>query len=403
MDRRKLLKTLGAGGLLAGFTAVGASAQSSRGLRGYLRTNWSRDPFALGSYSFLAKGSGVGDMNELARPVDQRLYFAGEATTPYASTVHGAYISGQRAAQEILDDGHQQVVIVGAGMSGLSAARALRDAGVAVQLVEGRNRLGGRIWTSNALGAPMDLGASWIHGVNGNPLTDLARQFGARTVVTPDTGAYRGRDGRRIRESDLPSWLEEVAEVQQSIGAGSEQIDFGAYWRYESFDGDEVVFPGGYAQLTQGLAAGQDVRLNARVTGVWYEDDGAYMTVNGEDQRSSAVLVTVPLGVLKAGSINFYDSLPPRKRQAIQRLGMGLLDKVYLQYDRAFWDPQTWILTPETGLPQGQFNQWLNLDGLFGVPIILAFNGAQPARDLAGLSDDEMVRRATSVIESAYS
>ena len=164
-----------------------------------------------------------------------------------------------------------------------------------------------------------------------------------------------------------------------------------------------MVFPGGYAQLTQGLAAGQDVRLNARVTGVWYEDDGAYMTVNGEDQRSSAVLVTVPLGVLKAGSINFYDSLPPRKRQAIQRLGMGLLDKVYLQYDRAFWDPQTWILTPETGLPQGQFNQWLNLDGLFGVPIILAFNGAQPARDLAGLSDDEMVRRATSVIESAYS
>ena len=77
------------------------------------------------------------------------------------------------------------VVIVGAGMAGLAAASALVDAGVATIVLEGRDRIGGRIWTDRSLGVPLELGASWIHGEKGkNPVTALARSLNLKTTIT---------------------------------------------------------------------------------------------------------------------------------------------------------------------------------------------------------------------------
>ena len=68
----------------------------------FLRTRWAHDPFTLGSYSFVPVGSGPDDRRALAEPVEERLFFAGEATSPdYPATVHGAFLSGVREAQRI--------------------------------------------------------------------------------------------------------------------------------------------------------------------------------------------------------------------------------------------------------------------------------------------------------------
>ncbi len=70
------------------------------------------------------------------------------------------------------------VIVVGAGIAGLSAGGLLKRAGCAVTILEARSRIGGRIHTSHVWpDVPVDLGASWIHGVNSNPLTALA-QYG---------------------------------------------------------------------------------------------------------------------------------------------------------------------------------------------------------------------------------
>ena len=123
----------------------------------------------------------------------------------------------------------------------------------------------------------------------------------------------------------------------------------------------------------------------------------------GRSERFDAVILTLPLGVLKAGRVTFTPGLPARQARAIARLGMGLLDKVYLRFDDIFWDARdTWIWTPETGLPRGQFNQWLNLAPYTGAPVIMAFNAAGPARALAALSDADIVARAQSVLAKAY-
>lgn len=82
----------------------------------------------------------------------------------------------------------RRVLVVGAGIAGLAAAQRLLQAGAQVTVLEARDRIGGRIWTSQQWpDAPMDLGASWIHGTEGNPLTDLARQAGAKRHLPTTT------------------------------------------------------------------------------------------------------------------------------------------------------------------------------------------------------------------------
>ena len=69
-----------------------------------------------------------------------------------------------------------RVAVIGAGMAGLACARRLAGAGFATVVLEARDRIGGRIRTDRRWSdLPVDLGASWIHGVSGNPVVDLAR------------------------------------------------------------------------------------------------------------------------------------------------------------------------------------------------------------------------------------
>ena len=67
----------------------------------------------------------------------------------------------------------ERIIVVGAGLAGLAAARALVTRGYEVVVLEARQRAGGRAYTQYCV----DLGAHWINGTEGNPLTDLARQF----------------------------------------------------------------------------------------------------------------------------------------------------------------------------------------------------------------------------------
>lgn len=404
MDRRGFVAASGASALAA-LVPAPVVAGNLRQPTGYLRTNWSHDPFSYGSYSFVAKGSRQRDRRRLEAPIDDRVYFAGEAVYPwYNSTVHSAHESGVRTAGFVAEAGHGSVAVIGAGMSGLSAAHAMTKAGADVTVFEGRDRLGGRIWTSERLGVALDLGASWIHGATNNPVNALAESAGQARVETDGSHVSRGTGGRAIPDHDLPDWLQEVAEVQHTAGAGSDEINVSAYLLQDDYDGPELVFPGGYAGVFDALAGDYAVRLGQSVRQVRWDDGGAWLALQtGGELRFDAIVVTVPLGVLKRGDIAFVPGLPDSKQSAIGRLGMGTLDKVYLQFEAPFWDTDvTWITTPENGLAPGYFNQWLNMYRFTGAPIILAFNGGPPALELAQRSDADLVQMASETLTKAY-
>ena len=214
----------------------------------------------------------------------------------------------------------------------------------------------------------------------------------------------RGAGGHRIADRDAPDWLEEVVSIQHSAGASLSELNTRAYWVDRDYGGEELIFPDGYSQVLPALANGLDIRLGNVVKRIDYGASGVELTDSqGRVTRFDAVIVTVSLGVMKNAGLTFHPALPRSKVVAIERLGMGLLDKLYLRFPQVFWDQDvTWIATPDTGHPRGQFNQWLNLAKYIGAPILMAFNGGPPAWDLARLDDADLLRRAFQALDRAY-
>ena len=102
----------------------------------------------------------------------------------------------------------KRIAVIGAGMAGLAAANHLQKLGHNVTVIEGRERIGGRIWTSTQWSnMPLDLGATWIHGTQGNPLTALADRkwrllVGANVPATEQTALAAAANAGAIISSD---------------------------------------------------------------------------------------------------------------------------------------------------------------------------------------------------------
>ena len=403
MDRRTLLAMLPAS-LAIPSPPLRARAATGHQLVGYLRTNWSRDPFALGSYSYAAKAAMASDRRQLAAPVAGRLFFAGEACHPdYNSTVHAACESGLLVAAAVARTASQTIAVIGAGISGLAAAQALAKAGRTVTIFEARDRIGGRMWTSHGLGVPLDLGASWIHGVNRNPLSAMADALGLKRVTMSERYVVRDGSGRRVGLARQPDWLLGEIEAQAAFGADIGLIRAEALHGDDGYGGNDAAFPGGYAAILKALAGNYDVALSSPVSRVRRMADGVLLDVAGKGSPAfDAAIVTVPLGVLKADTIAFDPPLPAEKRAAIARMGMGVLDKLCLRFEKVFWDNATWIYLSDSGLPRGQFNLWLNLHPYLGAPILVAFNGGSAALALSRLGDAQLVGHALDALGRAY-
>ncbi|NER39694.1 MAG: FAD-dependent oxidoreductase, partial [Oscillatoria sp. SIO1A7] len=212
-----------------------------------------------------------------------------------------------------------KILVIGAGVSGLAAARELVRSGFEVTVLEGRDRIGGRINTDRSLGLPIDLGASWIHGIRGNPIGKLARELEVPILPTDyDNIEIYGKDGSLVSETEIErlyaiyektgyklfSLAEEleadisIAEAVRRIGipknltereinilqqfldseivipSGADLDSLSLWYADDSevFGGDDYLFPNGYDQIIQGLARGIDVKLEHKVIEIEYGD-----------------------------------------------------------------------------------------------------------------------------------
>ncbi len=340
------------------------------------------------------------------------------------------------------------VLVIGSGVAGLAAARALTARGARVTVLEARGRIGGRIHTSRLWpDVPIDLGASWIHGTLGNPLTALAREAGAETLATSydSSKLYIAPElaGLGVKElgTDWASGLVERAQEEaQHAGADmslreavdrispmgslspvrSAQIEhhlagdyeqeysgsareLSARWTGadEAFGGGDVLFPGGYDQLTDHLARGLDIRLNSPVAHVRWDRPGVEVELaSGERLLAGRVIVTVPLGVLKAGSIRFTPALSAGKQAAIDRLGMGLLNKHFLRFEAPFWPTDIdWHECMKR--EPGRWSQWVSL-AKTGAPVLLGFTGSDAARQLETLDERAVLADAGAALRDMF-
>ena len=341
----------------------------------------------------------------------------------------------------------RSVIVIGAGLAGLTAARDLMQAGADVTVLEARDRLGGRIWTSHLWpDLPMDLGASWIHGTDGNPLTELADAIGAERLATSYdaslsldasgseidlTGPARKAEGvieaaraqaeNWSRDGSLQAAIEATSKWQSADAVarrhirhfvnGTIEAEYGGAWSEASawhfdeskdFDGNDVLFPNGFDQLIEHLAKGLKVRTAAPVDSIAPNGNGvAVLLRSGEQMRADHAIVTVPLGVMKQGELAFSEPLLPSRRKAIETIGMGLLNKCWLRFDQVAWPAEVdWIewLGPEPGY----WSQWVSLARAAKVPVLLAFHAGDHARDMEVRSDAEMTAEAHRALQAMF-
>jgi monoamine oxidase len=340
------------------------------------------------------------------------------------------------------------VIVIGAGVAGLAAARRLRQANISTIVLEARTRIGGRVWSDRSWGYALDLGASWIHGVDGNPLSELARKEQITTLPTNydslalyDTGGTRQSEARRrqvveqledvldraatygetlqadislqaatdvlLREDRPPPRQRRAlgyalnTGIEHEYAADAAQLSL---WHYDDgrvFSGGDVLFPQGYEQIARGLARNLDVRLNHLVRAVDFSKTEVRVSSNGGVFSANHVIVTLPLGVLKRGGVRFTPQLPQAKRDAITQLGMGLLNKVYLRFPRRFWGDNEELLG-YIAERKGEWAEWLNVAAYSDEPVLLGFNAGTYAQQLETLSDTQTVGAAMAVLRRIY-
>ncbi|KAL6905241.1 hypothetical protein ACP4OV_002842 [Aristida adscensionis] len=191
------------------------------------------------------------------------------------------------------------------------------------------------------------------------------------------------------------------------------------YWNqddvYGGFGGPHCMIKGGYDNVLQSLSKGLDIRLNHVVTEVLYGSEelvASYKdrrhvkvsTSNGSEFIGDAVLITVPLGCLKAQAIKFSPSLPEWKLSSIDRLGFGILNKIVLEFTDVFWDDTVdyfGATAEETDLRGRCFMFW-NLRKTVGAPVLIALLVGKAAIDGQSISSGDHVNSAMVVLRKLF-
>ena len=287
-----------------------------------------------------------------------------------------------RARAQALADIH--VVVVGAGIAGLGAARSLADQGAKVIVLEAKPHIGGRLLTDYSLGAPFEVGAGWIHGPGGgNPVAALASDIDAKTFVTEDdslivydaTGKKASPDAIEKLDRDISTLLDRLDEelensntsslrdaikqlspkslndplmlwaltafIEFSTGGPIEKLSATGFDDDDQYPDDDVILTVGYDRILKPLSGGLDIRLSTRVSQVSYNGDGVSVGTDNGSVEADYCVCNLPLGVLKAGSVSFSPPLPSNHAKRIAAIPMGNVTKIALMFEQAFWPVDT--------------------------------------------------------------
>ncbi len=256
------------------------------------------------------------------------------------------------------------LLVIGAGAAGIAAARRAIAAGLRVRLLEARSRIGGRAVTDTSLGAPFDLGATWLHWAERNPLVPIAEQLGIPLVNADSRRNERNFIGTRVitaaenaaYDAAMAAFDAAVAAYEGPDIAVSEVIPRGGPWdatvaawqgpviaawsletmglqdfRANLLQGANLLPEGGTGALLARLGAELPVTLNAAVTSLAW--GGREAVAEGAFGRlaARAVICTLPTALLAAEAIRFHPPLPPRVMEAAHALPLGAAIKVALK------------------------------------------------------------------------
>jgi monoamine oxidase len=299
------------------------------------------------------------------------------------------------------------VVVVGGGAAGVAAARRLHDLSLDVLLVEARERLGGRAWTRDNSGYPLDLGCGWLHSADRNEWRLVAERQGLAVDRTPPPwskpslnfkSGEQSEFGRAMNElfARLDAFPDDAPDV-----SASRFVDANGRWfglmnavstyisgveldgvsardlsRYADTGVDWRILEG-YGRLIAGHGSNLPVRLGCPVRRIDHTGRKLKLETTQGVLVARAAVIALPASLLAPGDISFDPPLND-KREAAAGLPLGLADKLYL----SLADPEDFKIDSRSfGRTNSPATGAYHFRPL-GRPVIEAYFGGKLAREL---------------------
>lgn len=355
------------------------------------------------------------------------------------------------------------VIIVGAGISGLSAAATLKKNGVEKILVlEATDRIGGRVWTIDPWGSKLEMGASWIHGIENSPTFELVKEMNLTIQPTiynnacltckMNSMALYDQNGKRFSNeeiSTLKNYVDQFEEYLDELNAESRNnslsfhdalINFSKkndfsnetynklyfilrllntyelavdlqemsvaveeLYKQTQVSGTNGIIPLGYNLIAGKMAKNLPLELNSVVEKISYGSSVIECKTNKGIYKAKNCIVTVPLGVLKQNKIAFTPPLPKEKIEVINKIQTGVFNKIYLLFPCAFWDKDVeWIEQIPPPEYRDQIFDIMNFGKYFKQPILLAFTAGSFAKEVENWSDEKTIDTVLAVLKKIY-
>jgi polyamine oxidase len=332
-------------------------------------------------------------------------------------------------------------------MAGLAAADAARHSGADVVVLEARDRIGGRTWTAPLGPGSIDLGGAWVHDPVGNPMAEALASAGIQakndgpyfsrmavwsgewldathaTALPASIGADWDPSAAAAALPDTDRFVDGVEWYladRELNGGVAELVRFGLLWimgplvtagppdrislagtaAYMEAGGGNLVPKGGYRALVDRLATDLDVRLRAPVTSIDHGGDEVVVHSNGETLGCDRVIATVPLGVLKAGTLSFDPPLGPGQAGAVERLAMGTLEKIAFRFSERFWPESLWQITHVAD--DHSFPVWFDFTRHVEAPTMIALYNPTVTPGLAERPPEQRVEPALEALRNMF-
>ncbi|HUI34551.1 MAG TPA: NAD(P)/FAD-dependent oxidoreductase [Stellaceae bacterium] len=256
------------------------------------------------------------------------------------------------------------VAVIGAGAAGIAAGRRLAAAGnLSVLVLEARERAGGRTWTVEKNGYPLDLGGEWLHSADRNVLTPLAEELGFElyhrrpdwTTRLRNSGATPEEEQDWIAEREAHYWAihraaqepgdRPAASVLRPGGRWNALFDASSTWgnaveleRLSVKDNDRYEDSGvnwrvrrGYGTLLAALAEPLPIAFGAAVSRIDHRGRDIVIDTARGRVVAKRVVVAVPTSILASEALAF-DPVLPAKLDAANGLPLGLADKLFFHF-----------------------------------------------------------------------
>jgi predicted NAD/FAD-dependent oxidoreductase len=353
---------------------------------------------------------------------------------------HGAFDSGARAARWCLSVAApgERIAVIGAGFAGIGAGRTLVDAGAECIVLEARDRIGGRVHTIDLGGeagaAPVrvDAGAAWLQQFPKNPFADLAARLGAALIPTDfgsplaatqdsierdvraalsalEQAAFRRTAVNDCSLTDVVATMLSVdplalqdaidADVILESGAGLDDTSARWFFREEGVGNNDHWIRGGYRVLLDHLASGIDVSLDSIVTNIEWTRRGVVIELeDGQQVQADRCICSLPISLLRAGDPQLRPGLPAGHRQALDRVGLGVVEKVLLRFEERWWPRPAagyfrWYERPAS------WCEWVDLTDGCDTPVVAGLIAHDAVvRHHHGRTDEEVALAATATL-----